>query len=284
MRNEQTLAGEIIFEGQGVFTGQRAVVKLKPMGVGFGIQFKRTDLTGQPAIKAEIEFAQESPRSTSLAKEGASVQTVEHLLSALKGCGIDHLLIEISGPEVPIFDGSAKPFVDLIETVGIKDLGVPLEILRLEQPVFMSRGDLHMVALPSDEFRVSYTLHYPNSPYLQSQYFSLAITRDAYKSEIAPCRTFVLYEEIAPLIEKGLLKSAGLDNGVVIQGDAILNPEGVRFRNEMVRHKILDLVGDISLAGHFSAHIIAIKTGHRDNCSFARELKKHLRRLDHVGV
>ena len=132
-------------------------------------------------------------------------------------------------------------------------------------------------SLPSDEYQISYTLHYPHSQFLRSQYFSFRVDPDEYAQEIASCRTFSLYEEVAPMLEKGLLRGGGLDNGVVIKDDHVLNPEGVRFFNEMVRHKILDLIGDLSLMGiRFKAHIVAIRSGHFSNVSFAKVLKEQL--------
>ena len=276
---QKTLREEIIFSGKGLFTGQEAVVRLCPAPVDSGVVFQRVDLKETPLIPAQLSYVKESTRCTLLEKDGASVQTVEHLLAAIRGAEIDNLRIEISGPEIPIFDGSALYFSQLIRETGILNQKSQKTIGTLSQPVSWSKGDIVLVALPSDEFRVSYTLHYPHSPYLRSQYFSIALTYEGFEQEIAPCRTFTLYEDIAPLLEKGFLKGSGLDNGVVIKGSEVVNPEGVRFPDEMVRHKILDVIGDLALLGFpFKAHITAIRSGHAAHHAFGRELVNHIRR------
>jgi UDP-3-O-[3-hydroxymyristoyl] N-acetylglucosamine deacetylase len=198
---------------------------------------------------------------------------VEHLLSALQGLGIDNALIEVQGPEIPASDGSSQEFVQLIEEVGIKSLEAPKKVIRIEKPVFWSEGHTHLMVLPSDEFRVSYTLHYPQSSAIGSQYYSVVLNPEVYRLQIAQCRTFSLYEEIAPLVAKGLIKGAGLDRGVLIQGDKVLNPEGIRYPDEMVRHKILDLIGDMALIGaSVLGHVIAIRSGHAANIAFSKNI------------
>jgi UDP-3-O-[3-hydroxymyristoyl] N-acetylglucosamine deacetylase len=274
------LKKEVVFSGRGLFSGRDAVVRVCPAPIGSGIVFKRTDLPHSSPIPAKIENVQDGLRCTVIGKDGASVQTVEHLMAALRGLEIDNVSVEIAGPEVPIFDGSSLPFVQMFQEAGIVQQQEKKAISQLTTPVFWSKGDLHLIAVPSEEYRISYTLHYPNSPYLRSQYFSIVLTPDSFAKEIAPCRTFSLYEEIAPLLEKGLLKGGGLENGVVIKDNQVMNPEGVRFPDEMVRHKILDLVGDLALVGFpFLAHIIAIRCGHSANHAFAKQLVNHLRRL-----
>ena len=168
------------------------------------------------------------------------------------------------------------------QLAGIVSQGSTKKIHHLETPVFWSKGGVHLVALPSEEFRISYTLNYPNSDLLKSQFFTVHVDEQTYKEEIASARTFSLYEEIVPLIEKGSIKGGRLDNAVIIKGDSILNPEGVRYPDEMVRHKILDLLGDLSLVGQsFIAHIIAIRSGHFSNTSFAKELVSNFKRETH---
>jgi UDP-3-O-[3-hydroxymyristoyl] N-acetylglucosamine deacetylase len=213
-----------------------------------------------------------------LSRAGASVHTVEHLLAALCAAGVDQLTIELSGPEVPIVDGSAAPFVSLIEEGGVEEMNEERPVWVVDRPCFWSQGDVHLIALPAAEYRISYTLHYPHSSFLGSQYYSFAVTPEAFKREIAPCRTFCLYEEIAPMIEKGLLRGGGLENALIIKDEGVLNPEGVRFEDEMVRHKILDLIGDLSLVGApLLAHIVAIRSGHTSNNAFAKELHNHIK-------
>lgn len=279
MFSQKTLKKEIVFSGKALFTGRHVAVRLCPAPPNQGILFKRVDLPGAPVIPAKIEYVKEAMRCTMLEKEGVSVQTVEHLLAAIRAAGIDNLTIEVSGPEVPIFDGSALEFVQMIRQAGWLDQAAKKQIATLSSPTSWSHGDMHLVALPAEEYRISYTLHYPQSPYLRSQYCSIALDFEKFEQEIAPCRTFTLYEDVAPLIERGVLKGGGLENGVVIKGTEVMNPEGVRFPDEMVRHKILDVIGDLSLIGFtFFAHIIAIRSGHAANHAFANQLVNHMRR------
>lgn len=275
---QTTLQSSVSLSGHGLFTGQPVTLTLHPRECGHGIVFQRVDLPNRPLIPAHLDRVQSTPRCTILGAEGTSIQTVEHLLAALKGCQIDNLLIEISGAEVPIFDGSSRVFVEAIESVGILSQESEKQVLQLKTPVFWSSGDVHLVALPSSEYRISYTMHHPHSTFLRAQYASFLIDSETFKKEIAPCRTFSLYEEIAPLIEKGVIKGGGLENAVIIKEDKVVNPEGVRFSDEMVRHKILDLVGDLSLMGvSFTAHVIAIRSGHASNNAFAKEMFTHIK-------
>jgi UDP-3-O-[3-hydroxymyristoyl] N-acetylglucosamine deacetylase len=274
---QKTLKCDVSASGVGLFTGEQVSIRLKTALANTGICFQRMDLPDQPRIEAQIQYVSDTLRCTRLKKDHASLSTVEHLLSALSAFGIDNALIEVHGPEIPIFDGSARAFVQMIEDAGIFQLNTPRRFFTIAQPVFWSEGETHLVALPASEMRISYTLHYPLSPLLRSQYLSLPIDAESYKNEISLCRTFSFYEEIAPFIEKGLIKGGCLENAVVIQGDKVINPGGARFRDEMVRHKILDLIGDLSLlGGNIQAHIIAIRSGHSSNVAFAKTLQNFL--------
>lgn len=275
MTLQKTLKNEVSLSGSGLFTGEKASLRILPAAENTGIVFQRVDLPGRPEIPAHFSFVREMPRCTRLANGQASVQLVEHLLSALYALGIDNARIEIGGPEVPIFDGSAQVFVEHLQEVGFQLQSEPRAWLQISKPLYLSQDETHLIALPSDEFRISYTMHYPQNPLLRSQYFSFSASAEDYKNEIAPCRTFALYEEILPLLQKGILKGGGLENGVVIKGDQIMNPEGIRFPDEMVRHKILDVIGDLALIGRpILAHIIAIRSGHAANAAFAKMLLK----------
>ena len=259
----------------GLFTGEKVSIRICPAPVDTGIIFQRVDLPGRPVIPALLPYVGEAPRCTRLTASRGSVMMVEHLLSSLYAFGVDNACIEVDGPEVPAVDGSAQPFIELIEKVGLHSQDMPRRYGKISQPVYWSEGDVHLVAFPSDEFRISYTMHYPHSPLLRSQYYSFVLQPLRYKVEIAPCRTFSLYEEIVPFIEKGWIKGGGLENALVIQGGRILNPEGARFEDEMVRHKILDLIGDLALVGTpLLAHVIAIRSGHVSNVAFAKVLAK----------
>jgi UDP-3-O-[3-hydroxymyristoyl] N-acetylglucosamine deacetylase len=270
---QKTFQGKAHLHGIGLFTGEEVSLTICPAPAHSGIVFQRVDLPGKPEIPALASFVCKAPRCTRLATEKGSVSMVEHLLSALYAFGVDNARIEVTGPELPAADGSSQVFVELIETTGLAVQDAPRKYLQISQPVFWSEGDVHLIALPAAELRLSYTMHYPHSPLLRSQYYSFILHSLRYKQEIAPCRTFSLYEEILPFIEKGIVKGGGLENALVIQGAKILNPEGARFEDEMVRHKILDLIGDLALIGSpLLAHVIAIRSGHASNVTFAKTL------------
>lgn len=272
---QKTLSKEISTSGVGLFTGESVSLTLIPAPPNTGIIFQRIDLPGKPEIPAHASFIREVPRSTRLGNGAATVHMVEHLLAALVGLGIDNLRIAVTGPEIPSGDGSALLFVKLIEQAGILEQDAPKKIIQVKEPIFWSAGDVHLVALPAEEFRLSYTLHYPQAEKIGTQYYSLTVTPERFKEEIAPCRTFALYEELLPFIEKGLLKGGGLENGLVFKGGQILNPEGARFPDEPARHKILDLIGDLALVGAcLHAHVIAVRSGHPSHAAFAKILAK----------
>lgn len=273
LRNQRTIGKEISFSGSGLFSGINVHMTLKPSKEGSGIVFQRVDLPGQPVIPALLDYICGTPRCTILAKDGAVVQSVEHILSALTAYNVDNLIIELDGPEVPVGDGSALPFIELLQKADICEQNQMLPVYHLQAPVYWSEGNVHLVAIPSKELRFSYTLSYPGHPLLQSQFYSFVMNSERYFEEIAPCRTFSLYEEILPLLEKGIIKGGTLNNGVVIKGLEIVNPDGLRFPDEMVRHKMLDLIGDISLMGvRVVAHFIAIRSGHFSNTELARKI------------
>lgn len=271
--HQKTLKNRVSVSGSGLFTGEKVSLAFCPAPANTGIVFQRVDLPGTPEIPAALQFVREWPRCTRLATETASVQMVEHLMSALSAFGIDNLLIEVTGPEIPAGDGSASIFVEAILKAGWVKQKVLRKFIKIEEPVHWSQDEVHLVALPAAEFRLSYTLHYPQSKRIGSQYFTFSMESSAYAQEIAPCRTFSLYEEIAPFIEKGLLKGGGLENALVIKGEEIMNPGGARFFDEMARHKILDLIGDLALIGNpILGHIIAIRSGHSSNLAFAKRI------------
>ena len=278
LKTQKTLKESISASGIGVFTGEKVSIRICPAEVDAGIAFQRIDLPTKPILPAKLEFVQGTPRCTLIGDKGMSVQTVEHILAALKAYGIDNALIEISGSEVPIFDGSSLRFVEMIEEAGVVELESKRNVYFVDAPIFWSQGDIHIIALPSSEYRISYTLHYPHSQFIGSQFYSFVVDQENFKKEIASCRTFSIYEEIAPMIEKGLVKGGSLENAVIIKDNAVANPEGLRFSDEMVRHKVLDLIGDLSLVPvPFLAHIIAIRSGHASNNAFAKELFNHIK-------
>ncbi len=272
---QKTVKNEVAASGYGLFTGEKVSLKILPAPPNTGIVFQRIDLAGKPELAAHLSLVREAPRCTRLANEKASIYMVEHLLSAFRGLGIDNARIEVEGPEILAADGSSLFFVELLEKAGAQVQTTPRKFIEIKDPIYFSEKEVHLIALPSPDFRISYTLHYPQSSLLGSQFYTLSLTPSRFKTEIAPCRTFSLYEEILPFIEKGLIKGGGLENALVIRGDQIMNPEGARFPDEMVRHKILDLIGDLSLVGApILGHIISVRSGHSSNIAFAKLIAK----------
>lgn len=270
-RRQRTLKKEVSFSGMGLHTGKEVSLRFCPAEEHSGIVFQRIDLPGKPTIPAAIEYVKETSRSTTLGVGSCCVQTVEHVLAAVHAMQIDNLTIQVSAAEPPIGDGSALTFVEMIESAGICEQNAETSIVFLPTPVYFSQGDTHLVALPSEEYRISYTLHYPATPVIRSQYFSCVISEESFKKEIATSRTFALYEEITLLMERGLIRGGSLENAVVIKDDVIFSKEGLRYTDEMVRHKVLDLIGDLALVGfHFCAHVIAIRSGHSSNVALGR--------------
>lgn len=252
-------------------------MRFVPAKESSGIVFKRVDLPGQPVIPATIEYVCANARNTTLGVADVRVHTVEHVLAALRANQIDNLCIEIHGIEPPVGNGSSDVFVEMIENAGIAEQDAFVPIVKLQNPVYWSEDEIHLVALPYDGYRISYTLNYPDTKLLKSQYFSVDINSESFKKEIAPCRTFSLYEEVSMLMDRGLIKGASLDNAVVVKDDVILSKDGLFFPDEMVRHKILDVVGDLSLVGFdFQGHIIAIRSGHASNVAFAKKLFNYI--------
>lgn len=276
-RKTRTLAAPVSYSGIGIHTGKNVSMRFCPAKESTGIVFKRVDLPAQPIIPAAVEYVVDTSRSTILGLGDVRVHTVEHVLAALRAYEIDNLIIEVDNLEPPIGNGSSDVFVDMIEKAGIAEQNSSVAVLNLSEPIYHTEGDIHVVAIPSDEYRLSYTLSYPEPDLLKSQFHSIALTAAGFKSQLAPCRTFSLYKEIAYLIDRGLIKGGSLDNAVVIHDDAVISKDGLFFPDEMVRHKVLDMVGDLSLIGfHFNAHIIAIRSGHGANFAFAKKLLKHL--------
>lgn len=235
------------------------------------------DLANEPIVPAAISLVSSNSRNTTLGLKGVEIHTVEHVLAAVKAFNIDNLSIEIDGIEPPVGNGSSDVFVEMIEEAGIHEQNGNVPIVKISTPVFWTEGEIHLVALPSDHYRISYTLNYPDTRLIKTQYFSYQLSSESFKKEIAMCRTFSLYEEVSALMDRGLIKGASLDNAVVVKDDTILSKGGLFFPDEMVRHKILDIIGDLSLVGvDFLAHIIAIRSGHASNVAFAKKISNYI--------
>jgi UDP-3-O-[3-hydroxymyristoyl] N-acetylglucosamine deacetylase len=256
----------------GLFSGKKVNLTLCPAEENFKIVFQREDLEGKPIIQANLDNVTESIRCTSLGGKNG-VQMVEHLLSALYAFGIDNLLIKVNGPEIVCGDGSAMIFVNAIEKAGVKDLKEKKKQYTLRGTYSFADKETTLVALPANNFQISYVLHYPNVEVLQSRYFLFNLDEGKYKEALASCRTFSTYEDVKPLLDRGIIKGGDLDNAVVIKDGQVINSTKLRYPDEMVRHKVLDLIGDFALMGKtFNAHIVAIRSGHAANIMFAKRI------------
>ena len=235
------------------------------------------DLPERPAIPADIEHVVDVSRGTTIGLNGIKVLTVEHVLAAIVGLGIDNVVVELDANELPVGDGSAKPFVDALLDAGLVEQDAERESLVITEPVTYrdKDKDVTVTMLPADELRLSFTIDYPNRA-IGTQYLSVVITESTFASEIAPARTFCSLHEVEHLQAQGLIKGGSLENAIVIGDESILNDE-LRFDDEFVRHKILDLLGDMFLLGKFmKAHVIAIKSGHAAHVAFARRVRERL--------
>lgn len=277
MRHQKTLAQSFTVSGVGLFTGAQIIMSLKPAPEDHGVVFQRTDIPDSPTIKANLESVKATPRCTILGNQDFSVSTVEHLMAALSALQISNILIELDGPEIPICDGSSEIFVRQILKAGIREQQRVLEPIFLNYPVHFSSGSSHIVALPSDHFSVSYTLQFPDHYKIPTQFFSTSVTPDSFINDISLARTFSSYEEIAPLFEKGGVLGGSLSSALVYKDGTVMNPEGLRYKDECVRHKILDLIGDLALLERpLNAHILAIRSGHAANVALGRAIHEFL--------
>ncbi|MFL6541498.1 MAG: UDP-3-O-acyl-N-acetylglucosamine deacetylase, partial [Chthoniobacterales bacterium] len=236
---QQTLGKSAALTGVSLHTGEKVTLRLQPAPTDHGIKFKRKDLQDEPTIDAKIENLKTVERATTIGEGSMRVHTVEHILSALTGMGVDNALIEMDANEPPIGDGSAGPYVELIKKAGVAAQEKPRRAFTVREPIHIeTKGGSLLVVLPDDKFRISCTQAGPNGRF--AQYMSTEITPAIYEREIAPARTFVYYEDVEPLIEKNLIKGGSLENAIVIRGEAVLSKEPLRFTDEFVRHKILD--------------------------------------------
>jgi len=270
MRLQRTLKQETSFEGIGLHTGRYSKVRLKPAPRDTGIIFVRTDKDA--AFKASMGSVSDTAFSTTLGYDGVKIRTVEHMLAALSGLGIDNLIVEVNGPEIPILDGSSMELISLILNSGIAKQGKKRSFLRITRPVFFADGQAEIAAIPCDGRYITYRIHF-NHHFLGEQKLSLEITEESFVKEIAPARTFGFLKDVEYLKANGFAKGGSLDNAIILGSEGILNPSGLRFKDEFVRHKMLDLIGDLSLIGFpIYGHIIADKSGHTANLRFLKKL------------
>ena len=283
---QRTIKKSIELSGVGLHTGAAVHLKFKPAPTNIGVNFIRVDIKDSPMIKADITniIGQEkSPRRTSVGINGVEVHTIEHLMAALWALGIDNLIIEIDGPELPGLDGSAMGFIDILKKIGIEDQGVPKRVYQIRSPLWAEQDGAMIMVLPDDNFRVSYTLNYEH-PLLKAQYISFVVDENTFTKEIASARTFCLEKEVNELRKKGLGKGANYDNTVVVGEGGVIDNK-LRFDDEFARHKILDLLGDLYLLGYsIRGHIVAVRSGHPLNVDLVEKINNQREKLHSGGI
>lgn len=275
MRFQKTISEELIFEGRGLHTGRHVVVRLKPAPMDSGIVFFRTDKGA--FISANVNSVSETAFATSLGSNGTSIKTVEHLLAAVAGLDIDNLIIEVDGPEVPILDGSSAGFVEMILGAGISLQSACRSYIKVLRPVMFKDGKADISALPYEGRKLTYHIHYDHR-LLRNQTMTLELDGDVFSKDLAPARTFGFLKDVEHLRSLGFAKGGSLDNAVILSDNGVINPSGLRFKDEFIRHKMLDFIGDISLVGFpIQGHLVASRSGHMANVRF---LKKFLSSAD----
>jgi len=264
---QRTLRRSIACAGIGLHSGNKVTLSLKPASANAGIRFRRSDLGGLE-VPATVRHVGGINHATGLSRDAVTVDTVEHLLAAFVSLGVDNAIVELNSPEVPIMDGSAAPFIYLIHEAGVKQLPAPRRYLKMLRPVSLSRGDKRIALYPSDHFKVTYSIAFDH-PLLRHQSRTLRVTEESFIEEIAPARTFGFLEDVEMMRQQGLALGGSLENAVVIGDTGVLN-NALRFEDEFVRHKILDVIGDMALVGHpIIGHLIAHRGGHALHTEFA---------------
>jgi UDP-3-O-[3-hydroxymyristoyl] N-acetylglucosamine deacetylase/3-hydroxyacyl-[acyl-carrier-protein] dehydratase len=273
---QQTLAGTVQLEGVGTHSGQPAKLTLKPAEVGHGRRFVRTDLPDAPELPANLDHVATTDLGTTLGQGEVTAATVEHVLAALAAFEIDHVRIELDGPECPILDGSFLPFVEAIRAAGIRELGEEAEFIEVLGPVESGgRGGPSYVAMPDESFRISATIDFEHAA-IGRRFGSFELLGSAFADDVAPARTFGFEAQAEQLRARGLALGSSLDNAVVIGSKGVLNPEGLRFDDEFLRHKVGDILGDLALLERrIRGHVVADRPSHEGNVTLARALKDH---------
>jgi UDP-3-O-[3-hydroxymyristoyl] N-acetylglucosamine deacetylase/3-hydroxyacyl-[acyl-carrier-protein] dehydratase len=304
---QHTLNAAVSISGTGLHTGVKVDMTLRPANPGFGFQFQRIDIAGMPIIKADCDLVTDTSRGTTLEQGEVRVSTVEHILAALVGMGIDNCLIEINGPEIPIMDGSSEPFVEIIEEVGILEQDATKTWYSIDNNIsfYDDVKRVEMTVLPSTDYKITTLIDF-NSPVLGTQHASIKSMQD-FKPEIAPCRTFCFLHELEALLDHNLIKGGDINNAIVVVDKAVtdeemsrlakafgrdkievksegyLNNLELRFPNEPARHKLLDVIGDLALIGYpIKGHIMANRPGHSTNVEFAKRIKQYIKKNKHT--
>ena len=305
--NQQTLKSPVSLHGVGLHTGSHVTITMKPANPGYGIRFQRIDLPEQPVVKADADLVVDTSRGTTLEYNGARVSTVEHVLSALVGLQIDNVLIELDGPEIPILDGSAREFIEAIESAGIQEQEATRIVYSIDTNIhyYDPVKNVDMLLIPSNDYAITTLIDF-NSPVLGTQHATLKNLGE-FKNEIGPCRTFCFLHELEYLLENNLIKGGDLNNAIVVvdkvvensqlehlakvfnkqkievKSEGILNNIQLRYPNEPARHKLLDVVGDLALIGYpIKARIIANRPGHSSNVEFAKKIKQYIKKNKNI--
>ncbi len=305
---QQTLKGSVSISGVGLHTGKEVTLTMKPANPGFGIRFQRTDLPDQPIVKADVDYVVDTSRGTTLEHNGARINTVEHILAALVGMSVDNVLLQLNAPEVPIMDGSAREFIEAIESIGIQEQDAKKVYYAIDTNIhfYDPVKKVDMLAIPANEYQVTTMIDF-NSPVLGTQHATLKHIYD-FKKEVGNSRTFCFLHELEFLLENNLIKGGQLHNAIVVvdkvvsadeleklakvfnqptvevKSEGILNNLQLHYPNEPARHKLLDIVGDLALTGYnIKTHIIANRPGHSTNVEFARKLKQYIKKNKHLS-
>lgn len=274
MDKQNTIKDPVSVSGIALHTGARAGLKILPADENTGITFRRVDLPGKPEVKALAQNVVDVRRGTTIASGNASVVTVEHVMAALHAAQIDNAIVEMDGFEPPILDGSALPYCAMVKEAGKVEQNAPARYIVPKEPAYVEYKGTKTIILPCDKFIIDCVTSFGDSP-LDTQYREQEITEQSFSEEIAPARTFVSYRDLAQLLAMGLVKGGSLDNAIIIHDGAMICKEELRFENELARHKILDIVGDMYLTGcRVKGHIIAIKPGHPTNVQLAGAVLK----------
>jgi UDP-3-O-[3-hydroxymyristoyl] N-acetylglucosamine deacetylase len=270
MNPQRTIRRSISCFGIGLHSVKKVTLSLRPAPAGSGIRFRRADLGGLE-VPATVQHVGGINYATGLTRDAVHIDTVEHLLSALVSLGIDNVVVELNSPEVPIMDGSAAPFVYLIHEAGVKTQSASRKYLKVRRPITMTRGDKRIALYPSDHFKVTYSIAFDH-PMLRHQSRTIRMSEEAFVDDIAPARTFTFLKEVEMLRQQGLALGGSLENAVVVGDTGVLN-SGLRFDDEFVRHKILDVIGDMALVGHpVIGHLVAHRGGHALHTAFAAQV------------
>lgn len=275
---QRTLMNEVGCTGIGLHTGEKVKINLRPAPANSGIKFVRTDLKGRPEVEVRFDNVFDTTLATTIGTNGCKVSTIEHLMAAFFGLGIDNAVVELDGPEVPIMDGSAAPFVFLIKSGDIREQKSPKQFIVIKKPFKVDDGNRSVCIYPSKELKITYMIDFQH-PLLRNQEYELTFSGRDFVREISTARTFGFLKDVETLKKNGLARGGSLDNAVVIDDFRIINEDGLRFDDEFVRHKILDFIGDISIVGSpIIGHFVVKKSGHFLNQHMLKKLmeaKKH---------